>query len=100
MIRSHYVNQLSASMDGKEVVLAGWVHEVRETGKITFLLLRDRTGVVQIIGKAGDTKDSKRVVEDVKNLKGSWIQNIFSYILNIAMACKCHSNIQFVMNNL
>lgn len=58
MIRSHYVNQLSASMDGKEVTLAGWVHEVRETGKITFLLLRDRTGVVQVIGKKGDTDDA------------------------------------------
>ena len=40
-------------MDGKEVVLAGWVHEVRETSKITFLLLRDRTGIAQVIGKQG-----------------------------------------------
>ena len=56
MIRSHYIGQLSAEMDGKEVTLAGWVHEVRETGKITFLLLRDRTGVAQIIGKKGETE--------------------------------------------
>jgi aspartyl-tRNA synthetase len=56
LIRSHYIGQLSAEMDGKEVTLAGWVHEVRETGKITFLLLRDRTGVAQIIGKKGETE--------------------------------------------
>ncbi|HII10039.1 TPA: hypothetical protein HA310_02925 [Candidatus Micrarchaeota archaeon] len=49
------VNELNESMDGKEVALAGWVHEVRETSKITFLLLRDSTGIVQIIGKDGET---------------------------------------------
>ncbi len=53
MIRSHYIGQLSASMDGKEVTIAGWVHEVRETGKITFMLVRDRTGIAQVMGKAG-----------------------------------------------
>ncbi len=57
MIRTHYVKDLEPRMDGKEVMLAGWVHEVRETGKITFLLLRDSTGIVQIIGKKGDTDE-------------------------------------------
>ncbi len=52
------ISELSADMDGKEVVLAGWVHEVRETGKITFLLLRDSTGIVQLIGKKGDAGES------------------------------------------
>jgi len=42
-------------MDGQRVTLAGWVHEVRETAKITFMLLRDRTGIVQVIGKEGVT---------------------------------------------
>ncbi|MDE1851864.1 MAG: aspartate--tRNA(Asn) ligase [Candidatus Micrarchaeota archaeon] len=53
--RSHYVSEISASDDGKEVVLAGWVHEVRNIGKIVFVLLRDRTGIAQIIGKEGET---------------------------------------------
>jgi aspartyl-tRNA synthetase len=55
MMRSHYVGDITASMDGKEVTLCGWVHEVRETAKITFLILRDNTGLAQIIGKAGET---------------------------------------------
>ncbi|MFI5412740.1 MAG: aspartate--tRNA(Asn) ligase [Candidatus Micrarchaeales archaeon] len=54
MIRSHYVNEITEEMNGKEVTLAGWVHEVRETSKITFLILRDNTGLAQIIGKVGD----------------------------------------------
>ncbi len=58
MLRTHYVNEITSDMDGKEVTLAGWVHEVRETAKITFLILRDRTGTVQVIGKKGDVDDS------------------------------------------
>ncbi len=52
------IKELNESMDGKEVVLAGWVHEVRETGKITFLVLRDSTGLVQVIGKKGETPEN------------------------------------------
>lgn len=51
------IKELNESMDGKEVVLAGWVHEVRETAKITFLILRDSTGLVQVTAKKGDVSD-------------------------------------------
>ncbi len=51
------IKELNESMDGKEVVLAGWVHEVRETAKITFLILRDSTGLVQVIAKKGEVSD-------------------------------------------
>ncbi len=60
MIRSHYVGELSADMDGKDVTLAGWVHEIRETSNITFLLIRDKTGIAQVIGKKGVTGDDVR----------------------------------------
>ncbi len=51
--RTHYVSELSSELDGKEVTLCGWVHEVRNVGKIVFMLLRDSTGIAQIIGKDG-----------------------------------------------
>jgi len=54
MLRSHFIKELSKDMDGKRVILAGWVHEVRETAKITFLLLRDSTGIIQVIGKENE----------------------------------------------
>lgn len=35
-------------MDGAEVSLAGWAHEIRNLGGVCFLVLRDRTGLAQI----------------------------------------------------
>jgi nondiscriminating aspartyl-tRNA synthetase len=42
------VNQVPGLI-GQEVHLEGWVHQLRRLGKLNFLLLRDRTGVVQIV---------------------------------------------------
>ena len=36
-------------MEGKNVVVGGWVEDIRELGKLTFLTLRDVTGVAQIV---------------------------------------------------
>ncbi|MHB1830237.1 MAG: aspartate--tRNA(Asn) ligase [Candidatus Micrarchaeaceae archaeon] len=57
MYRTHYVSELSPEMDGKEVVIAGWVHEIRNIGKIVFILLRDHSGIAQVIGKEGVVSD-------------------------------------------
>jgi aspartyl/asparaginyl-tRNA synthetase len=57
-MRTHYSNELSPEFDGREVTLAGWVHELRDHGKLKFLLLRDRGGVIQVTAKKGDTPDS------------------------------------------
>jgi len=34
---------------GEEIKIAGWAHEVRKMGKILFLILRDTTGLVQVV---------------------------------------------------
>jgi len=38
---------------GEEVLLKGWVHRIRELGKVAFLLLRDRAGIVQVVVDRG-----------------------------------------------
>lgn len=49
---------LRAQDAGKEVILNGWVHRTRELGALTFILLRDRYGMTQIVVKAdGELKD-------------------------------------------
>ncbi len=57
LYRSHYISQLNPEMDGDVVVLGGWVHEVRNIGKIVFILLRDHSGIAQVIGKEGIVPD-------------------------------------------
>src|SRR5437870_2108131 len=45
--RTHLTFQLTDQVN-KEVVLTGWVHDVRVLGGIAFLLLRDQSGIVQV----------------------------------------------------
>ena len=47
MQRTHLTSQLNENLN-KEVVLAGWVHDVRVLGGISFLLLRDMGGIIQV----------------------------------------------------
>jgi len=41
---------------GQKVTLGGWIHSIRRQGKITFILLRDRTGIVQIAAESDKIK--------------------------------------------
>ena len=43
-----YINQL-AKHEGQEVILKGWLYNMRSSGKILFPQLRDGTGVVQCV---------------------------------------------------
>jgi aspartyl-tRNA synthetase len=49
MYRSHTCGELNANAIGKEVTMAGWVQTVRKFGSITFVDLRDRYGITQLL---------------------------------------------------
>jgi aspartyl-tRNA synthetase len=43
-----YSNQIAPNMDGKNVRVAGWIHDKRKLGGLLFLVLRDKEGLIQI----------------------------------------------------
>lgn len=49
MYRTHTCGELRLSDKNKEVTLAGWVQTVRKFGSITFIDLRDRYGITQLL---------------------------------------------------
>ena len=48
-MRTHYCGQVDASLVGKDVAVAGWVHRRRDHGGVIFIDLRDREGLLQIV---------------------------------------------------
>ncbi|MEK6816754.1 MAG: aspartate--tRNA(Asn) ligase [Nanoarchaeota archaeon] len=63
MIKTHNCGELNVQHAGEEVTVCGWLDTLRTTGKIAFMLLRDRTGIVQVFlnkDLAEKFKDTKR----------------------------------------
>jgi aspartyl-tRNA synthetase len=49
--KTHNIDEISDSMQGLSVTIGGWVEDLRKLGKLTFLTVRDVTGLAQIIVK-------------------------------------------------
>ncbi|HIH64168.1 MAG TPA: aspartate--tRNA(Asn) ligase, partial [Methanothermobacter thermautotrophicus] len=65
--RTHYSKDIEPEMDGDEVTVMGWVHEIRDLGGIIFVLLRDRDGLIQIT--APSKKIEKDLFKSIRKLK-------------------------------
>ena len=57
--RTHTTNGVTPELDSKEVILLGWVQEVRDLGGIRFIIIQDREGTIQI------TIPKKRIAPEV-----------------------------------
>ena len=65
-MRSHYTSELSSRLSGEKVTVSGWVHEIRDLGKLKFLILRDRYDKVQVTAKKETT--DKKVLDVIESI--------------------------------
>ena len=53
LARTHTCGDLRATDVGRDVILFGWVHRVRDLGGLLFFDLRDRHGMTQVVARSG-----------------------------------------------
>lgn len=67
-MKRSYISELKS---GQKVLLKGWVFEIRELGKMKFILLRDASGIVQCVLKQGSKGFNEELtLESVVSIKG------------------------------
>ncbi len=67
MTKRTYISD-TKDLVGKEVDLYGWVAVRRDHGKLVFIDLRDRTGIIQVVF----TPSQKEMYEDAQRLRSEW----------------------------
>ena len=72
--RTNYTKNVTPDLTGQDVIVMGWVHEIRDLGGIIFVIIRDREGKVQI------TAPSKKVDAEIdfwgeNIIYGAWNQS-------------------------
>ena len=70
MYRTHTCGQLRLSDAGQTVTLAGWVQRIRKMGGMTFVDLRDRYGITQLVA---DAASAEAVAEAVASLGREYV---------------------------
>lgn len=65
MYRTHTCGALRAANVGQTVTLAGWVQKVRNLGAMTFIDLRDRYGLTQIVVEEHSSEETRRTAAEL-----------------------------------
>src|SRR5205809_2181699 len=73
MLRTHTCGEVRASHTGKPVTLAGWVHTRRDHGELTFIDLRDRYGITQVVAHAKDNPSAHAALGKARN---EWVLRV------------------------
>ena len=72
-MRSHACGELRAGDAGREVTLCGWVAHRRDHGGVTFIDLRDREGVIQVVFHPQEATEAHTIAQD---LRGEWVVRV------------------------
>jgi aspartyl-tRNA synthetase len=67
LLKSHSCGELNRTHVGSQVTLAGWVHRRRDHGGLTFIDLRDREGIVQVVYNPELAAECHRIATEMRN---------------------------------
>ena len=65
MYRTHTCGELRIDHINQEVTLTGWIQRIRELGGMTFITLRDRYGITQLVFDENTPADVQKVLEKI-----------------------------------
>jgi aspartyl-tRNA synthetase len=71
LTRTHTCGALRAGDVGADVTLLGWVHRLRDLGGVTFIDVRDRAGLSQIV-----VRDNDALMAAAKRLRSEYVVGI------------------------
>ena len=75
MYKTHGCGELRLAHAGQTVTLAGWVHRQRDHGGVTFIDLRDRSGLVQIVANPGNP-----AVQIIQDARAEWVLQVIGQV--------------------
>jgi aspartyl-tRNA synthetase len=76
--RTHYCGELRPEHAGEMVKLMGWVHRRRDFGPLTFIDLRDRQGIVQVVF---DEEKNAEAHLRAKDLRSEYVVSIVGKVV-------------------
>src|SRR5215471_11609552 len=71
LTRTHTCGALRADDVGAEAVLLGWVHRVRDLGGVTFVDVRDRAGISQVV-----VRENEALMTVAKRLRSEFVVGV------------------------
>jgi aspartyl-tRNA synthetase len=73
MLKTHNCGELRIQHAGQAVTLAGWVHRYRSHGRVLFINLRDRSGIVQV---TLDQEAAPEAFETASRARSEWVLQV------------------------
>src|SRR5262245_5240385 len=71
LTRTHTCGALRASHVGAEATLLGWVHRIRDLGGVTFIDVRDRHGISQVV-----VRENTSLMAVAKRLRPEYVRGV------------------------
>src|SRR3989442_15384647 len=71
LTRTHTCGALRADDVGAEVVVLGWVHRIRDLGGVTFIDIRDRAGLSQVV-----VRENEALMTVAKRLRSEFVVGV------------------------